>query len=92
MTVRWDEDEEALYVGYNGPEYLLLDGVVAQADPDTGDLIPPFTLEYEKGRTLYRATVNLLIVPDDNLSVTIEGNSSDSIHLVASAMPRAVAY
>ncbi|MHC5022411.1 MAG: PulJ/GspJ family protein [Planctomycetota bacterium] len=92
MTVRWDEAEEALYVGYNGTEYLLLDGVVAQADPATGDLIPPFTLEYEKGRTLYRATVNLLIVPDDNLSVTIEGNSADSIHLVASAMPRAYAY
>ena len=50
--------------------------------------IKPFTLYYEKGRTLYRATIDLAIVPDDNMSVELDGQNVEVIRLVASAMPR----
>jgi prepilin-type N-terminal cleavage/methylation domain-containing protein len=93
LVIEWRPDEEALYVQANGSDYLLLEGVLAQFDPDDPDVqIPPFTLEYERGRTLYRATVDLLIKPDDNMDVEIEGNYADTIHIVASAMPRSEAY
>jgi hypothetical protein len=53
----------------------------------------PFTLQYAKGRNLYRATIDLMIKPDDNMSLSIEGNNDDqTIRLVASAMPRLAAY
>ena len=94
MTIEWDEGDEALYIvvgGAGGPRYLLLEGVVPQYD-DGGDLIPPFVLEYDRGFRLYRATINLAIVPDDNMSVTIDGQNQDLIRLVATAMPRMTAY
>ena len=76
--------------------HLLLGGVIAQYDPvgssDEADRIPPFTLEYESGRLLYRATINLMIEPDDNLSTDIDQSGMQQIHLVASAMPRSAVY
>lgn len=69
----------------------LLKGVVAQTDSD-GNPVSPFTLEYRLGRKLFRATVDLMIVPDDNMSVTLDGDSSQIIRLVASAMPRTETY
>jgi prepilin-type N-terminal cleavage/methylation domain-containing protein len=92
ISIEWREAEEALYVVVNDQEALLLEGVVAQYDPDTGDRIPPFTLEYELGNILHRATVDLTIVPDDNMSVVMDGDSQDVIRLVASAMPRMSAF
>ncbi len=79
------------------PPRLLLEGVVRQEviDPDTGLPVPvaPFTMEYELGRKLFRATIDLMVIPDDNQSVTIEGDNSDQvIRLVASVMPRMAAY
>ncbi len=79
------------------PPRLLLEGVVKQEviDPDTGlpVLVPPFTMEYELGRKLFWATIDLLVIPDDNQSVTIEGDNSDQvIRLVASVTPRMAAY
>ncbi len=79
------------------PPRLLLEGVIKQEvmDPDTGlpVLVPPFTMEYELGRKLFRATIDLVVIPDDNQSVTIEGDNSDQIiRLVASVMPRMAAY
>jgi hypothetical protein len=73
---------------------LLLEGVKAQYIPNTNppERIPPFTLQYEKGRTLYRATIDLTVVPDDNMSVQLDGSNMDVIRLVASAMPRLEAY
>jgi hypothetical protein len=92
VSIEWREADEALYVVVNGQEALLMEGVVAQYDPDTGDRIPPFTLEYELGNVLHRATVDFAIVPDDNMSVEMDGDSQDVIRLVASAMPRLSAY
>jgi len=99
MTLHWVEDENALYVAITDPATMtqlsdnkLLEGVVPQYDPNTGDRIKPFTLEYYKGRKLYRATIDMTIVPDDNMSVELDGDNQETIRLVASAMPRMAAY
>lgn len=98
MMLEFDEDSESLKVTVTDPltsgsaTYTLLEGVLRQQDSGGVD-IAPFTMTYVKGRNLYRATIDLLIKPDDNMSVSIEGDSSDQlIHLVASAMPRSAAF
>src|SRR5262245_7014903 len=98
MTLSYVEDENALYVAVTDPATMtqisnnkLLEGVMPQFDSN-GDRIKPFTLEYHKGRNLYRATIDLTIVPDDNMSVELDGDNQESIRLVASAMPRIAAY
>lgn len=92
VTVEWQESSEALYVIVDGEEHLLMEGVIAQSDPATGESIAPFTLEFASGRQLYRVTINLLIIPDDNMSVALDGDSQQTLHLIASSMPRALAY
>jgi hypothetical protein len=59
---------------------------------DGGDLVLPFTLEFERGRNLYRATIDMTIKPDDNMSVMLDGANEQVIRLVASAMPRMSAF
>lgn len=82
----------ALYLSTNGGDpQLILEGVMPAFDT-LGNQVMPFTMEYEMGRRLYRATVDITIVPDDNMSVTIDGDNSEQIRLVASAMPRMEAY
>ncbi len=82
----------ALYaVINNGTPRVMLEGVVPQEDDD-GFPVLPFTLEYELGRTLHRATIDITIVPDDNMSVDIDGDNQQQIRLVASAMPRITAF
>jgi prepilin-type N-terminal cleavage/methylation domain-containing protein len=94
IELRFDEGDEALYIvrdpGGAAIENLLLEGVIPQYDGP--DLIPPFTLEYELGRKLHRATIDLTIEPDDNMSVELDGQNLEQIRLVASAMPRVTAY
>lgn len=92
VTIEWQASTEALYVIVDGEEHLLMEGVIAQSDPGTGEAIAPFTLEFASGRQLYRATINLLIVPDDNMSVVLDGDSQQTLHLIASSMPRALTY
>ncbi len=99
MTLDWVAAEEALYVEvHEGEEpfalitrQLILEGVIAQTDAE-GDPISPFTLEYELGRTLYRATIDLAVRPDDNMDTDLSGDNDSLIRLVASAMPRTEAY
>ena len=82
----------ALYVVVDGgTPQLLLEGVIPAFD-EFNQQIMPFTLEYELGRKLYRATVDITIVPDDNMSVDLDGDNQQQIRLVASAMPRIEAY
>ncbi|MCZ6836313.1 MAG: prepilin-type N-terminal cleavage/methylation domain-containing protein, partial [Planctomycetota bacterium] len=100
MSLEWVENPtagrpvgEALYVvlfDVNGVEqaaHLLLEGVVAQTDAN-GDPVPPFILDYELGRIVNRVRIDMMIVPDDNASLEIEGDRPQFIRLVASAMPR----
>jgi prepilin-type N-terminal cleavage/methylation domain-containing protein len=87
---------EALYVvltdnsGVDTP-HLLLEGVKPQYDSNHVR-IKPFTLQFDKGRKLYRATIDLTIKPDDNMSVELDGANNDVIRLVASAMPRMATF
>jgi prepilin-type N-terminal cleavage/methylation domain-containing protein len=93
IELRWDDDEEALYVIVDGTEHLLIENVVVQMDDsDPPVQVMPFTLEYEKGRHLHRATIDLAIKPDDNMSMAMDGDNQQVIRLVASAMPRTAAY
>lgn len=94
LSIEWDDSDETLYVvvgGAGGPRFRLLEGVVEQTN-DLGDVIMPFTLEYERGFRLYRATLDITVVPDDNQSLEIEGNNTQVLHLVATALPRSNAY
>ena len=96
IELNWTEADEALYIildpgTASEAQHLLLEGVVAQYD-GVGDRIKPFTLEYETGRQLYRATIDMMIVPDDNMSVQLDGDYVENIRLVASAMPRTAAF
>lgn len=82
----------ALYVVVNGgTPQLLLEGVIPVFN-EFDEQIMPFTLEYELGRKLYRATVDITVVPDDNMSVELDGDNQQEIRLVATAMPRIEAY
>ncbi len=86
ITLRWNSALETLFVvltdGGGETTYPLLEGVTACQ----------FTMEYELGRILHRATIDMTIVPDDNMSVSLDGINIKPIRLVASAMPRATAY
>ena len=82
----------ALYAVINGAApQVMLEGVIPQVDSG-GFPVMPFTLEYGAGRKLHRATIDITLVPDDNMSVTIDGDSQQQLRLVASAMPRITAY
>lgn len=106
ITLEYVEDgdsvgrqDNSLYVVVTDPSTgnelannLLLEGVIRQED-ESGNPLKPFVLQYIHGRKLYRATVDLTLQPDDNMSVTLDGNNNDQfIRLVASAMPRSTAY
>lgn len=98
VVLEWVDNEEALYVRLFDPatgtitsSHVLLGGVAAQFD-EGGSRIQPFTLEYEKGRFLYRATIDLAVIPDDTQRLDIEGEESEMIRLVGTAMPRMAAY
>jgi prepilin-type N-terminal cleavage/methylation domain-containing protein len=100
VRLAWDQDDEALYLttdttgdGDLADEipYKLLDGVIPTLDEDD-EVVKPFKLEYELGRKLYRATINLSVVPDDNMDLAIEGDSAEVLRLVGSALPRSSAY
>lgn len=91
---------EALYAtvddgGGSPSTNLLLEGVKPQyveVSAGVTERVRPFTMQYEKGRHLYRATIDLMVVPDDNMSVMLDGNNTETIRLVASAMPRLETY
>ncbi len=99
VRLEWFEDADAdhllpntLYaVINNGTPQVMLEGVM-QPPSGAGFPVPPFMLEYKLGRKLHRATIDLYIVPDDNMSVAIDGDNQQTIRLVASAMPRITAY
>lgn len=96
LVIQWVQAEEALYV-VRDPDglnewYLLLEGVSQNNPDDPMNPIPPFTLEFELGRKLHRATIDLVISPDDNMSVELDGDNTEEIRLVATAMPRMTAF
>lgn len=92
IRIEFREFEEALYVIIDPDveepvEQLLLSGVTPRYD-EFGELIPPFTLHYQKGPLLYRATIDLEISGDPDLELVVEGDDVPPLRIVASAMPR----
>lgn len=99
IRIEWIETPDAshpvgnaLYASINGgnPD-AILEGVIATVDGG-GNPIVPFTLEYVAGRQLAQVTIDLTIVPDDNMSVTLDGQNTATIRLIASTKPRITAY
>ena len=96
VTIQWDPvDENLVLVVDNGSgpstSHVLLEGVEQRTGTD-GLPVSPFTLEYENGRNLYRITIDLTVVADDQVDLDIEGDMPTEIRLVASAMPRSATY
>ena len=92
VTIRWERDAERLMYEVDGEAPVeLLDGVVGTED-EAGNLLEPFTLEFEQGRRLYRATVDLTVEPNDVIDLDLEGDRARRIRLVGSAMPRLEAF
>ena len=93
LRLRWVPADETLYLdidrlddGLFEDEYVLLQGVINPA-------VNPFTLEWEPGKArLFRCTIDLSIIPDDNASVELDGDNERVIRLVASAQPRSSTY
>jgi prepilin-type N-terminal cleavage/methylation domain-containing protein len=96
LVIRYVPADEVLNIEVGGNTYTLLEGVAKRYDPpastDETDRVKPFTLEYVLGRKLYRATIDLTVIPDDNMSTQMDGVNVDEIRLVASTMPRIYAY
>lgn len=92
VTIRWDRTNEILMYEIDGQAPVeLLDGVVGTEDAE-GNLMEPFTLEFEQGRRLYRASIDLSVEPNDVIDLEIEGDKARRIRLVGSAMPRLEAF
>jgi prepilin-type N-terminal cleavage/methylation domain-containing protein len=91
IRVAFDQALGALTYAVDGGEaHVLLAGVERTADGDA--TVPPFTLEYESGIRLYRFSMDLTVVPDDDLSTGLDGGEMRPLRLVASAMPRSATW
>jgi prepilin-type N-terminal cleavage/methylation domain-containing protein len=92
VTISWDRNRKQLLYELEGQAAVeLLDGVVGTTDAQ-GILQSPFTLSYENGRQLYRATIDLTVEPNEVIQLDIEGDRARTIRLVGSAMPRIEAF
>ena len=92
VTISWDRNRKQLLYELEGQAAVeLLDGVVGTTDAQ-GVLQSPFTLSYENGRQLYRATIDLTVEPNEVIQLDIEGDRARTIRLVGSAMPRLEAF
>ncbi len=84
IGLRLDRTASALLMRVGtGSEQLLLEGVRGPSDG-----MGAFTLEFENGEKLVRASFDLTVDADDNASVAIEGDEVVPIRLVGSTAPR----
>lgn len=92
MLIEFDEETTSLYLTVDpdggGSPSLLIAGVEPQYDED-GERIKPFTLEYEVGPSLYRASMDIVVGEDPNVRLAIEGSGNvEPLRIVASSSPR----
>ena len=87
IVLAWDAEDSALTWTENGSTYTVLEGVTQLTENDP---LPhaPFVLEYQLGRHLHRATIDLHVIPDDEQHLDIEGTLQPVLRLVGSATPR----
>jgi prepilin-type N-terminal cleavage/methylation domain-containing protein len=92
IALRLDRPTSALLMKVgDAAEQLLLEGVRGPVD-ETGAPIGAFTLEFEQGTTLVRASFDLTVDADDNASVELEGDEVIPIRLVGSTAPRRLTW
>lgn len=91
ITIAWDPAQSVLTWSEDGATYPVLEGVTQLLE---GETVPrsPFLLEFQQGRHLLRATVDLCIIPDSKQHLDIEGDLQPIRRLVGSAMPRNMAW
>ena len=98
VMLSWNPTEERLYFSTlnanlnggwaQGPAQLLLEGVMAATDPETGESIPPFTIEFDENLNPIRVTIDLTVRPDDNMDVELDGDWVQPLRFVGSVQPR----
>jgi hypothetical protein len=92
VTITWNRNDETLLYSVEGNTPVeMLDGVIGTTD-EAGVVQAPFTLNFEQGRRLYRATIDITVEPDDMIDLEIEGDRARPVRLVGSAMPRLEAF
>lgn len=87
VRIEFDPNANALLYSVDGGEpQTLLRGVERTMDGEVE--VPAFTMEWEKGTRLFRFTMDLTVVGDDNQTTKLDLGIVRPIRLVASAMPR----
>jgi prepilin-type N-terminal cleavage/methylation domain-containing protein len=88
VTLRLDRAAETLFVRAGlGDERTLLSGVRGPVD-DEGAARGAFTLEFEKGTSLLRASFDLTVESDSETQLTLEGDEVTPLRIVGTASPR----
>ena len=88
ITLRLDRTEATLFIRAGaGDERTLLSGVRGPVD-DNGAARGAFTLEFEKGATLVRASYDLTVEGDPSAQLMIEGDEVTPLRLVGTGSPR----
>jgi prepilin-type N-terminal cleavage/methylation domain-containing protein len=88
ISLRLDRAARALFIrAGTGDERLLLSGVEGPTDAE-GLPLGAFTLEFEKGTSLVRASFDLTVGRDLGTQLAIEGDEVDPLRLVGTASPR----
>ena len=88
VTLRLDRAAETLFVrAGSGDERTLLSGVRGPVD-DEGAARGAFTLEFEKGTSLLRASFDLTVESDSETQLTLEGDEVTPLRIVGTASPR----
>lgn len=88
VVLRLDRAEETLTIRAGaGAERLLLSGVRGPVD-DEGAARGAFTLEFEKGTSLVRASFDLTVEGDPEAQLVIEGDEVTPLRLVGTGSPR----
>ncbi len=92
LRIEYNPDDEVLYLivdpgGAGEDVQVLIAGVQPQYDA-ANERIPPFALHYIVGPKLHRASVDLTVVDDPDVVLTLEGDEVVPFRLVGSVMPR----
>jgi prepilin-type N-terminal cleavage/methylation domain-containing protein len=88
ITLRLDRPSATLFVSTGGgEERTLLAGVRGPINAEGAEL-GAFTLEFEKGTTLLRASFDLVVEGDPEAQLAIEGDEVIPLRLVGTASPR----
>ena len=88
ITITFDDNLHALLLSVDGgTPNVILRGVQRTIAADE-EGVAAFTMEWDQGTRLYRVTMDVTVVGDDNLTTKLDEGLVKPIRLVASSMPR----